>query len=227
MKPDTTIPEKKVSAALLAQLCADIYGVRETGYWHNYWEHEEVHVGHYRAGESDVLVFRGSAEPLDFIRDAEGWPVFHSQLGFLHAGFARHMDDVLAETREHLGDRVVITGHSLGGARARILAALRVVHGLPVDQVCTFGSPRPGFVNVSRIIQKSGMVHESYRNRHDPVPLVPGIMPLWEHPEPWIELNEAPAVNAFDPLRDHSSQLYAAGLKKMGDIAAAVGQELK
>lgn len=202
-----------ITPLVLAQLCADIYDDSKRPSWSNYWETDNVHVSHTVSGDTDILVLRGSVTAEDWMRDAEAFPQWHTGLGFLHSGFAACMDNVLAETQSALkGKELVVTGHSLGGARAKILAGLRVIAGLPISQVTAFGSPHPGFANLSRVIQKSGMIHTSYRNRNDPVPLVPGLLPFWSHSEPWKKVDVAPAINAFDPLRDHSISLYCAGL---------------
>lgn len=207
-----------IPASTLAQLCADSYDDTKRGTWADYWEIDDIHVCRAIVGDTDVLVFRGSDDATDWIRDAETWPVWHDKLGFVHAGFVRGMDDVLTETLQYTGPRVAITGHSLGGARARIMAALRIINGLPVNQLCVFGSPKPGFANVSRVIQKSGIPHASYRNRNDPVPMVPGILPMWQHPEPWATLDVKPADDSFESLRDHSIGLYLVGAQKQEKV---------
>jgi predicted lipase len=127
----------------------------------------------------------------------------------------RHMDDVLEETKNKLGHKVIITGHSLGAARARVFAALRVVNHLPVDRLCVFGSPRPGFANLARVIQKSGMIHMSFRNRNDPVTEVPTILPQWEHTENYILLDEHAIADDYSPLRDHHIELYQRGVNHL------------
>lgn len=203
-----------IPAATLARLCANLYDDKSEG-WLHHFVIEDIVFAHVKVDDSDVLVFRGSITALDWIRDAEGWPAWDSKLGFVHAGFLRHMDDALETVRPFLGQKVVITGHSLGGARARVMAALLIVNGLPINQVTVFGSPRPAFENLSRILQKSGAIHTSYRNRNDPVPLVPGILPNWTHPEQWIALNEAPAADDLEPLRDHHIELYLRGVQKI------------
>ncbi len=200
-----------ISALDLARLCEEIYSSPAAS-WDHYWDKDNVVAAHRKVEDSDVIIFRGSKDALDWIRDAEGWPTWHNQLGFCHAGFLDEMDDVFAEIRPVIGSRVIITGHSLGGARARILTALCAYNKIPVERLCTFGSPKPAFANLSRLIQKSGMMHETYRNRNDPVPLLPGILPWWTHHEDWVALNSPAASDDLTPLRDHHIGLYVAGL---------------
>jgi len=196
---------------ILAQLCADIYDAPDAHPWLNYWTKDDVVIGHVRVDDTDVLVLRGSVTAGDWARDCEGWPDKHPLLGYVHAGFMEGMGDVLAETCGAVSSNLTITGHSLGAARARILAALYVAIGIPVNQVTVFGSPRPGVLQVSTLIQRVP-VHTSYRNREDPVPLVPGIFPEWQHPEPWISVDSPPADDALEGIRDHSIHLYVKAL---------------
>jgi len=200
-----------VDPHVLAQLCADIYDAPDAHPWLNYWTKDDVVVGHIRIGDVDVLVLRGSVTAIDWMRDCEAWPGKHPQLGYVHSGFMSGMDDVFAETRAVVGTNLVITGHSLGGARARLLAALYVVNDMPIDQVTVFGSPYPGFLQVSTIIRRVP-IHTSYRNREDPVPLIPHILPEWQHPEPWIAVNCAAINPAFDDIQDHQIALYVKAL---------------
>ena len=184
-------------------------------------------------GGQPVTGFRATASPggatcdalgdasMCWIRDLEAVPIWDSRLGFVHAGFMMGMYDVLAAVALAAVKDIVVTGHSLGGARARILAALLAYSGKPVSQCCVFGSPRPGFANLSRILQKSATPLASYRNYHDPVPLVPAAwVPVigdpWVHPDPWISLEEHSAPDDLEPLRDHHIQRYLDGLAKLG-----------
>ena len=199
----------------LAALCQSLYA-GDTGFA-NIWTFDDVVVGHARVGDVDVLVLRGSVTAGDWLRDFEAMPVWHDKLGFVHAGFVAGMDDVFAEVLPFCqGAKVAITGHSLGGARARILAAMFAVNGLAVDQLCVFGSPKPAFVNLARIIQKSGMTHASYRNRRDVVPTVPlTIAPFFDfvHTDDWTPCDAAPEASNLEPLRDHSCALYVEALR--------------
>ena len=171
--------------------------------------------GHAKVGDVDVIALRGSENIDDWMHDFTAIPQWHRQLGFCHAGFLHDMDDVFAAVRGVVGAQVIITGHSLGGSRARILAGLFACNGLPVDTLCTFGSPKPAFVNLARIIEKSGMKHSSYRFYNDIVPTVPlTIEPFLDfvHTEPYIQLVGHSGQSDFSPMRDHAIDNYMTAL---------------
>lgn len=199
-----------VSHLVMAQLSAQIY--QSLDGFDKSWTKDDVVIATKRIGDTDVLVLRGSQTAEDWLRDAEAVPQHHHQLGMCHAGFLAGMDDVFAEVRGVVEPQVAITGHSLGGARARILAGLFVCNRLKVDQLCVFGSPKPAFAGLATIIQRSGMAHTSYRNRQDVVPTVPlGAFP-WVHTEPWIAVDAVPGITSLAWLRDHCSSLYVNAL---------------
>jgi hypothetical protein len=201
-----------VTHLMMAEACDNLYS--QASGWDNYWTIGGVVIAHQRIDDTDLLVLRGSLTTEDWVRDALAVPVWHDQLGFVHAGFAEDMDDVYATVSKVVGPKVAITGHSLGGARGRILTALFAVSGKPIDELVTFGSPKPGFINLARVVQKCGSAHTSYRNRNDIVPTL-AMLPCWEHTEPWTALNAAPAQDDLAALRDHSATLYRAGLQNL------------
>lgn len=199
----------------ICQYARGIYDPVPAGMFASVLAHDGVVAGLAKVGDTWVVALRGSANMDDWVHDFAAIPVWHRQLGFCHAGFLDEMDDVFAAVRAVVSGKVVITGHSLGGARARILAALFAYNGIPVDTLCVFGSPKPAFTNLARIIQKSGMTHLSYRNRNDIVPSVPlTIEPFLDfvHTEDWMALNAEPSETNLEPLRDHSIDLYIQGL---------------
>jgi hypothetical protein len=195
---------------MLAQLSSDIY--QSSAGLDKVWSTDDVIIGLKRTASMDILVLRGSQTAEDWIRDADAAPRFHRQLGCCHAGFLAGMDDVFAEVRGQVRPQLAITGHSLGGARARILAGLFVCSKTPIDRLCVFGSPKPAFKGLAQIIQKSGMAHSSYRHVDDLVPTLPPNLLPWEHTEPWIELQADPSAGMLKSLRDHASSLYVAAL---------------
>lgn len=192
------------SAATLAQLCNLIY-LQVEG-WDDYWVRDDVVI----ARSGNTLVLRGSVTANDWMRDADDVPEYHKQLGWCHKGFLTGMDDVFAEVRNSVAPGVNITGHSLGGARARLLAGLFAVNGIQVGTLCVFGSPKPAAQRLVELIQASGMQHVSYRNNADIVPTLPPFG--FVHTEEWTLLKSDPAVTNFASLRDHSMDLYCAAL---------------
>lgn len=201
-----------ISPFILAQACSDIYA--EEGTWEHVWDFNGAHAGHRKIGEVDVIAFRGSKDAQDWLHDFEIFPMWDDRLGFVHSGFMCGMNEALAEILKVVGKRVVVTGHSLGGARARIMAGLLAYLQRPVEQCVVFGSPRPGFANLTRVLQKSATPLVSYRNRNDPIPLVPYVGGLYTHPDPWVALDAAPPPDDLEPLRDHHVALYLAALEK-------------
>ena len=207
----------KATLTQLATLCQTIY--TDSTDWDQYWTSDDVVVGL----KGDVLVLRGSLTAEDWARDAAGFPIWHTGLGFVHAGFIAGMDDVLSEVSKAVVNPI-ITGHSLGGARARLLAGLFAYNDFECQGVVTFGSPKPAFLNLARLLEKSGMEHTSYRNRNDIVPTLPLTVPPcfdFVHTEPWTAVDAAPADTNMEPLRDHSIALY---LKAMSALDAAPSQ---
>lgn len=208
-----------IAPLALAQLCADIYAPVPVGFDH-LWNFGGTVAAHKKVGDADVIVFRGSLTPLDWIRDIEAIPVFDPRIGFVHGGFLCGVNDVLIAAALVVGPRVVITGHSLGGARARILAGLLAYNGTPATQCTVFGSPRPGFANLRRILEKSGTPLASYRNVNDPVPMVPFLGGLYEHTDQWIALDAHAPPGDLEPLRDHHCAQYIAGLSLLAPALA-------
>jgi predicted lipase len=111
------------------------------------------------AGDTAIVAFRGSESGLDwgtnfeidFEQYAFGVNAAGAEIiGGVHAGFltaATAIVPALVEAiRESGATRVVLTGHSLGGALAVVVAALLEADPAapPVSAVYTFGSPRTG-----------------------------------------------------------------------------------
>ena len=201
-----------------ANLCARIYAVDAATdpFWAHYWNQDDIVCGHVVIDTVDYIVFRGSVTPEDWMRDLDAIPVWHPKLGFVHAGFVTGLDALYSVIEHVVGTKIVITGHSLGAARACLTAGLfacdasQSASDCPVTCLCTFGQPKPAWVNLSRIVEKSGMRHVSYKNRNDPVTEVP-FFPYVNTETP-IALNAEPSPTDLEPLRDHHISLYQAGV---------------
>ena len=199
-----------ISALQAAQLSQLIYDTRPSD-WDSLISVGEVVAGLKHIGSDSVIAFRGSVTAADWLHDAEAVPVLDPEIGYTHAGFLDDMDAALEQIVPLLYGDVVFTGHSLGGARARIATAKLAVRRLPVAQCIVFGSPKPGYAQLADILGASGAAHTSYRNRQDPVPtLAPGS--TWVHPDEWTSIDAAPPGEFLSDLRDHEVALYVQGV---------------
>jgi len=92
-----------------------------------------------------VVSFRGTQpdSPGDIVADLTFWRTRWRGAGRVHTGFWRALNGVLGPIEEwldqHAPGPVTIAGHSLGGALATLLAAIR-----PEASLITFGSPAVG-----------------------------------------------------------------------------------
>jgi hypothetical protein len=202
----------------VAQACADLYKAQSPD------QVAGIAYSISKVGDVSLVVARGSQTRADWLRDFDAKPAW-TPLGYLHNGFWTGMPEFYAKVRSIVGaGPVMIGGHSLAGAEARILAGQFILDGLrPLDLV-TFASPRPGYANLRRVIEKSGITHTNYRFRNDPVPLVPVPVPWvmpWEHTEPWTELDGPTDPAALDPLRDHNIDNYIRALTPARQALAA------
>lgn len=145
-----------------------------------------------------VLSIRGSNNIRNFITDVVfAWEdcdlVAQCKL---HTGFAKGWQEVAdAATRgveaaraAHADYRLVVTGHSLGGAIATLAGAYLRRGGLPAD-VYTYGSPRVGNDHFANFMTAQPGVDWRVTHRDDPVPRLPPIFTGYRHisPESWLK----------------------------------------
>ena len=128
----------------------------------------------------DVLIACRGTEPTainDVLADLKMFPVKHHIAGRVHRGFYAEYDKVIPGIKEALkkhdkkGNKTVwVTGHSLGGAMAVLVAA----ELQPSGGLHTFGQPRVG--NKAFLKSLDGIKYYRYRNNNDIVTAVP---PSW------------------------------------------------
>ena len=181
--------------------------------WDRIWGANAGTCGIYACLAGNVLCFRGSVTVEDWLRDLDAVAIDDPYLGGLHAGFAEGMRQFYEATIQLLHPDTIVCGHSLGAARALIMAGYMAQGGLKPKAVITFGSPRPAFEMLED--QLSLVTIRSYKNRCDPVTYVPvPLYPLlrYMHPRDLIPIDAKPSFNDLEPLADHHIELYAEGV---------------
>jgi Lipase (class 3) len=168
--------------------------------------------------EDTIIISVPGTDPTkieDVLRDLDCDPVWVRGLGFCHDGFQDLANKLWSRIQNTvLGrERVIFTGHSLGGAGALGLAALYIRDRAgPAPTVVTFGAPKFGAQRFEWVL-KDAEKH-LYRFGNDPVPEVPGpwlfhLPPVWyAHPAPLTEIG-APKTN---PISCHSIERYIEAL---------------
>ena len=138
-----------------------------------------------------LIAFRGSE------RDLDDWdnnidtglvPGPFRQGERIHRGFSTGLKTVIDELEERVkklgkpGAPLMLTGHSLGGALATLLAAKLYASGRAPHSVYTFGSPRVG-CRTFRNIYEDRDDERTFRvvNRHDIVARIPPRLLRYRH----------------------------------------------
>lgn len=169
-----------------AKLCA-------AAYWDSSYSFEGVECIRTDGGGETVFSFRGTEKNFaDILTDIRGipwpippWPV--GPLGRCHSGFLkttraywnRWLQWQVGAACEN-GKRIVFTGHSLGGARATIAAALSIIEFNRPISLITFGCPHTGFRRLGELIESRALRVERYIRGKDIVPSLP--RGPWWHP---------------------------------------------
>lgn len=159
----------------LVQLCLDAYiEGRET------WRSEgDTEVLLRTINQVHCLAFRGTEFNFGGLKDI--WsdlrvsPWYDERTGWCRKGFLRAAQGIWPQISEFVMRPAVpicLTGHSLGGAVACIVARLMIHYGkLPV-RLTTFGCPKPGWDDlIERLSEIEPQDH--FVNRGDPVPHLP------------------------------------------------------
>jgi pimeloyl-ACP methyl ester carboxylesterase len=135
------------------------------------------------------LAFRGTQirEWEDLNSDRKVFPRREGE-GLVHRGFVSALDQIWDEIVEHCARyscRVVITGHSLGGALAQLAACrlglLRRNHGLRKPDLVTFGCPLVGTRRANRQLLWAAGDVVRVTNGGDPIPWL-FAWPIYQHP---------------------------------------------
>ena len=126
-----------------------------------------------------LIAVRGTQQLADFLRDADARQVpFEEGFGQVHRGFYGAAKKAAAFVTSYLdrfyaGQKLLICGHSLGGAVALLLAEMlrRRPEGYTL-QLYTYGAPRAADATFTKNAEP--LVHYRMVNHNDPIPSVPG-----------------------------------------------------
>lgn len=198
------MPDTPITDALLAALCSASYATPPA------WQIGDVRATRTDIGDTTVVALPGTRPRViaDWIRDADAVPLWHPLLGVCHRGFLSGALAIFPLIwRDLAGRKVIVTGHSLGGAMALPLAALIKHAGNAPIATVTFGAPRVGFAMLRAAL--AGVPVRQYRDGND---FVPDLVPPYEHAAELIQFG----TDALDPIDDHSIALYAARVAAMG-----------
>ena len=145
--------------------------------------------------DGDVIAaFKGSSSPRDFLQDAKFLlrPAGGNLAAdaFVHAGFLEDfraiasatLDQLRAQLAAHTRARLYLTGHSLGGALATLIALECRRRHVSVAGVYTFGQPRTGNI-AFHAIYNSLLYDYTYRlvHQNDLVPRTPSWLFGYRH----------------------------------------------
>jgi len=156
------------------------------------------------------VVFRGSYNVKNWMRDFQFYPAYRSYAGYVHNGFADSVDLLSPLVSElidnmHKSQKIVFCGHSLGGSIAQLFGQ-KFLNLNPL--VVTIGSPR----TYNRFSMTKKPAHIRIINNEDPVPkflyffykhFQTELITIYDKNNGWI-----------DPL-DHSSERY---VKKLSEL---------
>jgi predicted lipase len=139
--------------------------------------------------QAHCLAFRGTEfdgfSPIDLIRDLRFLPWYDGRVGWCHAGFlkgAQAIWPLVEPVAMKPGYPVALTGHSLGGALACIVAGFMCAGGKPPARLVTFGCPKPAYSGLRMLLFRHLNGNQKhYVNDGDPVPRVP---PFGDAPMP-------------------------------------------
>lgn len=99
----------------------------------------------------------------------------------VHVGFASVLKErvsdvytaILKADEAYPNNKLVFTGHSLGGAMATVMGVWTREHGFPTADIWTYGAPRVGNVAWAKFVNSQPGITRRMTHLNDPVPRLP------------------------------------------------------
>ena len=184
----SSLPKEVVLEAL--RCCRDVY------------PHEQDYLVSRKIDGHTILAVEGTNEKTDWITNLK----FLIRRDDCHRGFKNNCNRTLAElvvAYEGLNPerKLVIAGHSLGGATATLIADLLWESGNKNIALVTAGSPRPGGRTLRNRL--TGLDHLRFVHGNDIVPNTPPYFAGYVHTHPKIQLKDINDTR-FDAVTDHN-----------------------
>jgi Lipase (class 3) len=129
-------------------------------------------------GNYKIISFTGSESNLkDWMNDFEVVKVSRDGAGKVHNGFADSFDDLKLHILHYVNknDKIIFTGHSLGGAIACLASFFFKRNGFNVTCV-TFGQPRVGNSDFKDAFNKLGVKMYRFVHGYDIVTTIPRVL---------------------------------------------------
>lgn len=198
----------------LAQLCASTYAEPCHSIRH------DRGVVNYQVNEMfgrTVLAIQGTQDRAQALADANALPKRSRSGWWAHSGFLTAAEALEPMVLKHLGQPLLITGHSLGAAVSVALAGLLLRWWRPsAIEAVGFGCPRVAMPALRDAL--ADVEIRLYRNGNDIVPTMPWPFPFpYRHVRPLIGIGE-PMLN---PIEAHGIARYVEALGSRRALAAA------
>lgn len=175
-------------AAFLSELIYEpVQHVRDTlALQFEFFNSDDTQAAIFACEDATYIVFRGTEASgfvaADILTNLKTWPRVWEPGGFAHDGYAEAVMDVCSPIMFALNNYKkpwIVTGHSLGGCLATLMASRMAWMGFAPDITCTFGAPKC-LDTVGALTVPKPFYRFVFEN--DIAPSYPSDLSMWRHP---------------------------------------------